>query len=136
MSARIERWLLIEVTEVLADCHGWSTVEIGEAWLNILSAVALGVEPPADQELTRVLWAGMRARHRTGRRGLPEAIRAAVFARDGKVCRYCGDEAGPFEVDHILAVSRGGTDDLENLCVACCPCNRAKAAKLVAEWIG
>lgn len=63
-------------------------------------------------------------------------LRSVVFERDGLSCRYCQTEAGPFEVDHIIPVVRGGSDDLENLCVACKPCNASKGGRLLTEWRG
>jgi hypothetical protein len=64
------------------------------------------------------------------------SLRAAVLHRDNYRCTYCGDTNGPFEADHVHPVIRGGKDTLENLVCACRPCNRAKGAKLVAEWMG
>lgn len=64
------------------------------------------------------------------------ALRLSVFERDGWACVYCKTEVGPFECDHIHPVSRGGTDDLENLCCACVTCNRSKGAKTIEEWTG
>lgn len=72
---------------------------------------------------------------RLKRTSLSMALRAEVYARDGMVCAYCSDTAGPFEIDHVHPVIRGGTDDPSNLAVACAPCNRSKGAKLVAEWL-
>lgn len=48
-------------------------------------------------------------------------------------CVYCG---GPFEhVDHVLPVSRGGTDDVENLVPSCTSCNTSKGDRLLDEWL-
>lgn len=49
-------------------------------------------------------------------------------------CFYCGDEYGPFEIDHLHPRSRGGGDDLENLVLACRDCNRKKGDLTVQEW--
>lgn len=65
---------------------------------------------------------------------LSAAIRLAIHERDKYLCAYCGTGEGPFEVDHVVPVSRGGGDDHDNLCLACKPCNRAKSNKLVSEW--
>jgi 5-methylcytosine-specific restriction endonuclease McrA len=53
-------------------------------------------------------------------------LRDMAFARDGYRCTYCGDEAGPFEIDHIVPRIKGGENILENVTVACRRCNRSK----------
>ena len=47
-------------------------------------------------------------------------------------CAYCGH---PWEhVDHVLARSRGGSDEPENLVPACAECNLSKNDRPVVEW--
>lgn len=67
-------------------------------------------------------------------KGAWNRLRQVVFDRDGRDCQYCGDEANT--VDHIVPVSRGGTNDLANLTPACKTCNSSKRDKLVEEWLG
>lgn len=57
-------------------------------------------------------------------------IRARVFARDGERCAYCGKHEGPWEIDHVMPLRHGGTDDLSNLRVSCRRCNQVKKAKV------
>jgi hypothetical protein len=64
-----------------------------------------------------------------------QKIRRSVFKRDGRACRYCGCRSGPFDINHIFPRSRGGSDALENLAVACFSCNRSKGAKTPEEWL-
>src|SRR5438874_2274836 len=54
--------------------------------------------------------------------------RAAIMARDGHSCFYCGGTEN-LEVDHIVAFAGGGTDDDGNLVTACKRCNIAKKAQ-------
>lgn len=54
--------------------------------------------------------------------------------RDGLKCRYCGDEVGPFEADHVIPRSRGGPDALHNRVIACRDCNQSKGARTPEEW--
>jgi hypothetical protein len=61
-------------------------------------------------------------------------IRAFVIERDGGICQYCGAEAAKPDVDHVLPLSRGGSNREDNLVTACPTCNRSKNAKTVAEW--
>lgn len=56
-------------------------------------------------------------------------IRATVFDRDGKVCKHCGGTTS-LSLDHIVPVSRGGGNTLENIQVLCKPCNSKKGNKI------
>ncbi|MFE7514591.1 RNA-guided endonuclease IscB [Streptomyces sp. NPDC057540] len=67
-------------------------------------------------------------------RGAP-AGPAPSRARSGESCAYCGASGVPLVVDHIRARARGGTDRPANLLLACVPCNRAKAARPVEEFL-
>jgi hypothetical protein len=68
------------------------------------------------------------------RKPIPQHIRKAVQKRDGDMCRYCGCEKGPFQLDHVHPYSRGGKNTVKNLVVACKPCNKSKHAKTLDEW--
>lgn len=70
-----------------------------------------------------------------GRRSLSTSDRAAVFARYGYCCAYCGTVEGVFHIDHIIPVARGGTNSLDNLTVACSGCNLSKGDRLLEEWM-
>lgn len=50
-------------------------------------------------------------------------------------CAYCGITLhDDYHVDHILPLSRGGSNWPDNLCVACPDCNLSKRDKTVQEW--
>ena len=57
---------------------------------------------------------------------IPKSVRFEVFKRDKFKCQYCGDEAPNviLEIDHVIPVSRGGTNDIFNLVTSCRDCNR------------
>ena len=70
------------------------------------------------------------------RPAFPPHLRVIVGDRDQWTCGYCGSRDGPFDIDHVVPVARGGhLTSLENLLLACARCNRSKGAKLVAEWV-
>lgn len=50
-------------------------------------------------------------------------------------CAYCGTQNVPLEVEHIRAKSRGGTDRVSNLTLACHACNVAKDSQDVGEFL-
>lgn len=62
-------------------------------------------------------------------------IREEIFERDNYTCNYCGQIGGKLEADHVIAFSKGGTDDLENLVTSCRRCNRQKKDKSVEEFL-
>lgn len=63
-------------------------------------------------------------------------LTGVVYRRDGRKCYYCNDEGGPFSVDHVVPLARGGTNELSNLVVACRPCNSSKCDLMMSEWKG
>lgn len=69
-----------------------------------------------------------------GRSRLSATIRSEIFARDRARCQYCGSIVGPFHVDHVTPVAKGGSDEPSNLVLACQPCNLSKGAKTLEEW--
>ena len=71
-----------------------------------------------------------------GRKRIGKQIRVQVLGRDGYRCKMCGrskDEV-PLEVDHIIPVTDGGTDELHNLATLCRDCNRGKAAYRFTDY--
>lgn len=153
MSKRPRRWLMVD-TACAADLRLCDAEAVGAAFALVLWEAA-GHEPANEDTMARVCglsrtkWrkraAGiLHARDILKRASEPRATfrrpplapekRARILARDGAHCTYCGATQGPFHIDHIQPYSRGGTDDDDNLCVACAPCNFAKAASLNSEW--
>lgn len=61
-------------------------------------------------------------------------IRSRIFEHDDYTCRYCGKHGGNLECDHVVPISRNGSNDDSNLVTACKSCNRAKGARTGAEW--
>lgn len=64
------------------------------------------------------------------------SIRAKIEERAEKLCEYCRSplefSPDPFSVEHIFPISKGGTDDLENLALVCQGCNGYKSTKTEA----
>lgn len=52
---------------------------------------------------------------------LDAATRKYILARDHNQCRYCGDRAEC--IDHVMPVSRGGSNSKSNLVACCTNCN-------------
>lgn len=62
------------------------------------------------------------------RRPLTKKSRFEIFKRDQFTCVYCGSTppAVTLEVDHVIPVSSGGENEIDNLVCSCFDCNRGK----------
>lgn len=61
-------------------------------------------------------------------------VREYLLAKWGRACVYCGVTDVPLQVEHIVPKSRGGSDRVSNLALACAPCNRKKNNRTAAEF--
>ena len=143
--SRIRVDVVEDAERYTATCGWYGAVEMTEAIAQLARhAGAAHVEiergPDGEWKLTATGARGEKiitARGKGGPRpigvALSPEVREAVIARDGTLCVYCG-EAGPIHIDHVLATSRGGTDEMDNLVVACAACNVSKGSQRVEEW--
>lgn len=62
---------------------------------------------------------------------IPPKLRFAVLERDSFKCVYCGrgGENLQLQIDHVIPVSAGGTNELNNLVTSCADCNQGKGKK-------
>ena len=61
-------------------------------------------------------------------------IREYLLEKWGRKCAYCGRTNVPLEVEHIIPKSRGGSDRVSNLAIACHDCNDKKGNKTAEEF--
>lgn len=68
-------------------------------------------------------------------------LKNELIRKFGNVCWYCGLELElgvEAHIDHILPVSHGGTNEIDNLALSCEFCNRAKLdheATVLLRWL-
>jgi len=62
-------------------------------------------------------------------------VREYVLEKWNRTCAYCGQTDVPLEIDHIHPRSRGGTDRVSNLTLACHVCNQKKGARPIEEFL-
>lgn len=89
-----------------------------------------------DVDFPRCPYCGEELSEREGRQPISDRIRHEVFKRDGYRCRECGaskDEGATLEIDHIIPIAKGGTNDIDNLQTLCKKCNRGKYTD---AWVG
>jgi len=62
-------------------------------------------------------------------------VREYLLEKWGRRCAYCGKENVPLTIDHIHPKSRGGSDRVSNLTLACLPCNQKKGNRDVSDFL-
>lgn len=62
-------------------------------------------------------------------------LSAFVLLRDDFTCSYCGRKDAKMVADHVVPLSKGGSDNFDNLVCACESCNRNKSNMTVDKWI-
>lgn len=69
------------------------------------------------------------------REPIAKRIRFEVFKRDSFTCQYCGAAAPSviLNVDHVVALAKGGTSDITNLVTSCFGCNSGKSDKKLSD---
>jgi hypothetical protein len=60
-------------------------------------------------------------------------IKELVIKQNNK-CFYCGCNLEKYTIDHIVPVSRGGSNLIDNIAISCPYCNLSKGYKLLSEW--
>ena len=126
-------------------------------YLDLCESLWLGDDPPApdgwhqwsDEKRAQFLewqerrgyeWACKRAARdeaiaEPSRVSIPARLRFTVLSEAGFRCFYCGrspqQDQVRLAVDHVLPVSKGGTNDRTNLRAACFDCNAGKGAMLL-----
>jgi len=66
--------------------------------------------------------------HKHVKRTIPPLTNRELFLRDAHLCLYCGNECLEQDLtrDHVIPLSRGGSDRWSNVVAACRQCNTRK----------
>ncbi|MEM6753782.1 MAG: RNA-guided endonuclease IscB [Cyanobacteria bacterium P01_C01_bin.38] len=62
-------------------------------------------------------------------------VREYLLEKWDRECTYCGKKDVPLQIEHIHALSKGGSNRVSNLCLACEKCNQKKGSKPVEEFL-
>lgn len=63
----------------------------------------------------------------------PKQIQEQFTRQKGK-CYYCRVKMEKYQIDHVVPVSKGGSNDISNIVLACPPCNQQKNDRLPHQW--
>ena len=62
-------------------------------------------------------------------------VREYLLEKWGRACAYCGAQNTPLEIEHVHPRSRGGSDRVSNLTLACRACNQRKGNQDAREFV-
>lgn len=62
-------------------------------------------------------------------------VREYLLEKWQRTCAYCGKTGVPLQVEHIQPRSKGGSNRISNLTLACEPCNTRKGNRPLAEFL-
>jgi 5-methylcytosine-specific restriction endonuclease McrA len=67
---------------------------------------------------------------------IPKAVRDYILARDNHQCKSCGRTASEvsLQIDHIVPLAKGGSNDMSNFQVLCKYCNQKKSSKFDSRF--
>lgn len=61
-------------------------------------------------------------------------VREYLLEKFGRKCTYCGATGVPLQIEHIVPKTRGGSNRVSNLTIACERCNQTKGQQTAAEF--
>jgi len=61
-------------------------------------------------------------------------VREYLLEKFNRTCVYCGVRNVPLQIDHITPKSRGGSNRIGNLAIACQECNQRKGSQTAEEF--
>jgi len=62
-------------------------------------------------------------------------VREYLLEKWGRKCAYCGAENVPLEIEHIQPKSKGGSNRVSNLTIACVRCNQKKGNRSIEDFL-
>ncbi|WP_435105900.1 RNA-guided endonuclease IscB [Nocardiopsis synnemataformans] len=62
-------------------------------------------------------------------------VREYLLSKFNRACVYCGVIGVPLNIDHVHPRSKGGSDRVANLVVACVSCNQDKNSRPIEEFV-
>ena len=62
-------------------------------------------------------------------------VREFLLSKWNRTCAYCGVKDTRLEIEHIQPRSKGGSNRVSNLCLACVPCNQKKGNQDIKDFL-
>lgn len=107
-----ENALRLHVTRGNLETEDWSARKVGNRWQ---------IKPYRHEG------------NATPRKAIDDFTRGVVYGKTGGKCWHCQIDIlpGAFDVDHLIPLAAGGSNDIGNLVPSCVSCNRRKGSKVM-----
>lgn len=71
------------------------------------------------------------------RHAVRKGMKRQVYNRQGGKCSMCGDKINYLNitVDHVIPISKGGTNTLDNMEAMCYTCNQMKRDHMKSDFL-
>lgn len=89
---------------------------------------------PGVRERYRVHWNNRSARKRSNDGTHTIQQIQEQLARQKYKCYYCSAKLTEYHIEHIVPLSRGGSNSIDNIVLACPTCNISKNDRMPHEW--
>lgn len=94
---------------------------------------------PHGRMIDRAHWHKRRAQKKASGGSYTPAQIQDQLKRQKSKCYWCQSKLdqgkGAFHIDHVVPLSRGGSNDISNIVIACPTCNMSRNNKLPHEWV-
>ncbi|MDD5453975.1 MAG: HNH endonuclease [Candidatus Ratteibacteria bacterium] len=129
--SRLEQNDIITMTETRVIGSKCLTFNIISGWENRLMEDTDNSKTELICDKTIVSTSKYTSLIKTHRAKLSQRLRFKLLRRDGFRCQYCGRTADQttLEIDHIVPLSLGGSDNTDNMITSCTDCNQGKSAE-------
>ena len=139
ITRHIAKHLLLDIDQNANDLIVSSTDGTPSSVLNVMRHVrvyakikrsSLNITAEIAAEALRMLQSNDQSQNtEQARQGIPSNVRREVWRRDGGKCVKCGSRIN-LEYDHIIPVTRGGSNTARNIELLCETCNRSKSSSI------
>lgn len=117
----------------LANARRWRESHADQARAAARDSYHRRKEARSDE--LRIQWATKRAKRMSAPGSHTSRDIETQMRAQNERCYWCGRKLGAHHVDHVIPLSRGGSDGPENLVISCPSCNMSKGAKLPHEFV-
>jgi len=124
--------IALEAADLVAEhcngCPGEASVLLKKVHEYAIAYAAGHITPAVARDALAVFGSRSNSSSKE-RQPIPDDVKMFVWQRDGGRCVKCGSQEN-LEYDHIIPISKGGSNTARNIQLLCEKCNRTKGANI------